>query len=230
MRLEFIILFAVALVGLIGLMQLNSTGMVVKEPTLAHYPSFFGTDFDAVIIKGKMRSPEEINAVNLVIDRLPQQYSLLRQAMYAKGVAVPVLTSDELQRKIFVEDQIDYMQTDAVLVGSLCHNSAIAHLLGVIDCVHYFKPGEGIVKLIDSGGHRYLIITGYSGDEVLAATIFFLSELQLDKLDSKELKIDSTMHVPLRDPAWYGEYTTTPSYRDTMKYKVFVLGQWMDLR
>lgn len=230
MRTELATLFVVALVGIIALMQLNSTGMAVTEPTLAHYPSFFGTDFDAAIIKGKMRSPEEINAANLIIGRLPEQYSLVRQVLYEKGVSVPVLTSDDLQRKIFVEGQVDYTQTDAILIGSLCHNSAIAHLLGAIDCVHYFEPGEGLVKLMDSGGHRYLIITGYSGDEVLAAVIFFLSELQLKKLDSKELRIDSTMQIPLRGPGWYGEYTTTPSYRDTRKDKIFVLGEWVDLR
>jgi len=229
MRTELLILVVVALVAVAGLMQAGFSGMTVVEPTLAHYPSIFGPDFNAVIIKGRMKSPEELTAANIIISRLTEQYKLIRQSMYERGILQKSLFAQDLQNKIFTEDQVDYRTTDAILIGSLCHNSAIAHLLGVIDCMHYFEPGEGLVKLMEAGGHRYLIITGYSGDEVLAATTFFLSELQLNKLDSNELRIDSATKVPLRDPRWYGEYTT-PSYRDTQKNKVFILGQWMDLR
>jgi hypothetical protein len=81
--------------------------------------------------------------------------------------------------------------------------------------MHYFQPGEGMVKYVESGGRKYVIITGYSGEEVLAAAVNFLSELQLNKIGGNELRIDSTTKVPLRDPRWYGEYTTSSKYRDT---------------
>ncbi|MBW3002841.1 hypothetical protein KY338_06800 [Candidatus Woesearchaeota archaeon] len=230
MRLELVVLFVVAFVAVIGLMQAEFSGMAVADSALAHYPSIFGLDFNALIIKGKMRSPEEITAANLIISRLPEQYALIQQALHAKGIMQESLLPQYFQDKIVTDDQVDYRATDAILVGSLCHNSAIAHLLGVIDCVSYFKPGEGMVKYIESSGHKYVIFTGYGGDEVLSSVLFFLSELQLGKINSNELRIDSSTKVPLRDPRWFGEYTTTPSYRDTMKNKVFVLGEWMDLR
>jgi hypothetical protein len=175
----------------------------------------FGPDFDAVIIKGSMRFPEEITAVNLIIDRLVDQYALVRQAQYEAGVGQDVLFAEDLQHKIFTEDKFDYRTSDAILIGSLCHNTAIAKLLGIIDCMHYFQPGEGMVKYVESGGRKYVIITGYSGEEVLAAAVNFLSELQLNKIGGNELRIDSTTKVPLRDPRWYGEYTTSSKYRDT---------------
>lgn len=226
MRLELVVLFVVAFVAVVGLMQANFSGMVVAEPALASYPQMFGPGFDAVVIKGSTRSPEEITASNLIIARLASQYELLHQELYATGVDF----SEDLQYKILTHDKIDYRTTDAVLIGSICHNSAIAKLLGVIDCMHYFQPGEGMVKYIESGGRKYVVITGYSGEEVLAAAVNFLSDLQLNKIESNELRIDSIAEVPLRDPMWYGAYTTNPTYRDTRKNKVFVLGEWMDLR
>ncbi|MBD3303760.1 hypothetical protein GF343_01320 [Candidatus Woesearchaeota archaeon] len=227
MRLELVVLFVVAVVAVVGLLQANFSGLAVAGiPELASYPLMFGPDFDAVIIKGGTMSPEEITASNLVISRLVGQYRLLHQAMYEQGVDF----SEEPQYKVFTDDKVDYRTTDAVLIGSLCHNTAIANLLDVIDCMHYFQPGEGMVKYIESGGRRYVVFTGYSGDEVLASAVNFLSELQLNKIEGNELRIDSSAKVPLRDPMWYGEYTTNPTYRDTRKNKVFVLGEWMDLR
>ncbi|MBW3004323.1 hypothetical protein KY310_00630 [Candidatus Woesearchaeota archaeon] len=215
MRTELLALLVVALVAFVGLMQIEFSGMVVAEPNLAYYPYMFGPDFDAAIIKGRMRFPEELAAANLIISRLPEQYELLKQALYKQGIEQDSVFAQDLQYKIFTEDDVDYRVTDAVMIGSLCHNTAIAKLLDVIDCITYFQPGEGMVKYVESNDHKYVVITGYSGDEVLSAAVYFLSELQLRKIQGNELRIDSTTKVPLRDPRWYGEYTTSSNFRDT---------------
>jgi len=219
MRTELLALLIVVLVAFVGLVQIEFSGMAVVEPNLAYYPYLFGPNFDAVIIKGRMRFPEELAATNLIVSRLPAQYEIMKQALYKQGIEQDSLFAQDLQYRIFTEDEIDYKTTDAILIGSLCHNTAIAKLLDIIDCTHYFQPGEGMVKFIESGRHKYIIITGYSGDEVLASAVYFLSELQLNKIQGNELRIDSTTKVPLRDPRWYGEYTTSPNFRDTRTIK-----------
>jgi len=215
MRLELVVLFVVAFVAVIGLMQSSYSGMAAADiPELASYPQMFGPGFDAFIIKGSMRFPEEITAANLIIDRLIRHYAPINQAQYKQDVEQAPFSIEALPYKIVTEDEVDYRTVDAILIGSLCHNPAIAKLLGVIDCIHFFQPGEGMVKYVESGSHKYVVITGYSGEEVLAAAVNFLSELQLGKVNSNEVRVDSTTKIPLRDPRWYGEYTTSPNIRD----------------
>lgn len=224
MKTSTITLIIIAVVAIIAVLQLNITGMATQEVNLKYYPSFFGPDFDAYVIKGKIKSPEEMMAANIIVSRLPEQYEMIRQALYQYGIPQGRMTAQDLQYKVVNEVDTDYTQNNAILVGSICHNSDIAHLLGVIDCMSFFKPGEGMVKLVEANDKYYVIFTGYTGDEVLAVTRAFLSELQLNKIDSKEFKIDSTTQIPLRDPQWYGEYTTTPSVRSTRSRDVNVLG------
>jgi len=224
MKPSIITLLIVAIVAVVAVLQLNLTGMAVEDVNLKYYPSFFGPDFDAYVIKGKIKSPEEMTATNIIVSRLPEQYELIRQMLYQYGIPQGRMFAKDLQYKVVNEQDTDFTKSNAILIGSVCHNSNIANLLDAIDCRSFFKPGEGMVKLIEADNNYYVLFTGYSGDEVLSVTRAFLSELQLNKIDSKEFRIDSTTQIPLRDPQWYGEYTTSPSIRSTRSRDVNVLG------
>jgi len=162
-------------------------------------------------------------ATNLIVNWLPEQYALIHQALYQHGIPHERMITQNLPYKVFSEDEADYTKQSAILIGSVCHNSDIAHLLDVIDCKSYFKPGEGMVKLIRENDKFYVLFTGYSGDEVLAVTRVFLSQLQLRKVEGTELRIDSTTNIPLRDPQWFGPYSS-PSVRTTRTREANVLG------
>lgn len=228
MRLELLVFFAVAFAAVVSLLYPAFTGLAAERPVLAYYPQMFGPGFDAVVIKGSVRSPAEIAAANLVIGRLSAQYELVRQARYERGMSRQPLAG--LQSKIYTDSEIDYRTTDAVMIGTLCNNPAIADLLKISNCELYFEPGEGLVKFVQSGGQDYVIITGYDGTAVLNAARYFFSELQLNQVESNELRVDFTTRIPLHNPLWYGSYTTSSGFRDTRSDKVFVLGQWRDLR
>ncbi|MBW2973947.1 hypothetical protein KY346_06185 [Candidatus Woesearchaeota archaeon] len=214
MRNALIILLMVVLVAALGFMMPGqTTGMA---PTLSQYPTFFGPEFDAVIIKGKTRDMGEITAANLIIERLPDQYMLMKRIRPDLVMSLP---PEGLANRVFVEDEIDYKTTDAILVGIPCHNKAIAELLNAQDCRTFFPPGEGFVKLMDKDGHTYLIITGHSDGDVLNAARYFLSALQLGKLDSNQISVSRQAEgTPLRGAR------TTPSARTTRTDELSALG------
>lgn len=186
MRTELLIFLIVAVIAAIGFVQVKTTGMdIFAQNTLEDYPKYFFTDnaFNAVIIKGNMEQPEERLATNMLVNQLSHFTT------YPEG----------MQNKIIASDKIDYTTTNAIVVGIPCHNYAVSALLGIRNCNTYFKPGEGLIKLVMLDENTYVVVTGYSGREVFNAALLLTSHTKIKGTEIQILtkKMQESVYVPL---------------------------------
>lgn len=191
MKSELLVFLAVALVAVIPLLQISFTGMQTYSGlTLAEYPKFFFADnaFNAAIIKGNMEQPGERLAANTIANQL-SYYTTYPEAM---------------QNKIIASSKIDYRTTDAIIIGIPCHNYAVSELLGISNCNAYFKPGDALIKIVEANNHKYVVVTGYSGDDVFSAASLLESSASRSLLPAlSEIKIarktyQEAIYIPLQ--------------------------------
>jgi len=186
MKPKLIMFLIVAVVAIICFVQVKTTGMqVFAQPTLAEYPSYFftGGAFNAVIIKGNMEQPEERLAANMIVNQLSQYTT------YPEG----------MQNKVFASDKMDYTTTNAIVIGIPCHNYAVSALLGITNCNTYFKPKEGLIKLVVLDGNTYVVVTGYSGREVFNAALLLTSHTMIRGTELKTITrtAQERVYIPL---------------------------------
>ena len=198
MKTEHIILAvfaAVALVGLIPFIAPEKTGLQGYEDFyLAGYPGYFftGQSFTSRIINGETRDADENAASDLIMNTL-QKYRWVKGIGYGEGYYPSKVSLEELRGKTFVmgDSRFDYQLQNGIVIGTPCHNSLVAQLLNARDCRNYFLPNEGLIKLVEANGRLYLVITGYSGKEVLASAKVLASYASEGKLPAmKELKTE----------------------------------------
>jgi hypothetical protein len=168
----------VALVGLLPLVAPKDTGHIVVDELPAYV---FGPDFDAVIITGGTRSNYEMNAVDLLVKTIPKQYATISRPL-RYGEPTLEWPYMGIQGSVFSENEIDYSQVDAIVIGTLCNSEVVRHLLNVYNCDLYLRPGSGYIKLVERFGHKYLIITGYNEKDVFDATDYFIKNFDVAKL------------------------------------------------
>ncbi|MBD3303759.1 hypothetical protein GF343_01315 [Candidatus Woesearchaeota archaeon] len=177
----------------ITLMQVSTTGLLdFTEYKLQGYPYYFftGHTFNAFIIKGSERGPGEKSAANLIINELPNQYRFLRRTDYGGGYYQIRVFPEALYGsvKILGKDRFDYRMKNGIVIGTPCNNRVVAELLGINNCATYFRPGEGMIKLVQAHGHIYLIISGYGDDEVWAASNLFVDMVNRGKIQGTEIR------------------------------------------
>jgi len=212
-HLILIVVVAVALVGLIPFVVPEETGLQgFQEYYLSGYPYYFftGQSFTARIIKGGVRDADENTAVNLIINSLAEQYKWVKETPYGRGSTPIRVFPEELRDKTFVigDPRFDYELQNGIVIGTPCHNALVAQLLNVRNCKDYFLPSEGLIKLVEAKGRLYLVITGYSGKEVLATTKLLIGYANKGKLPrKKELK------------------TVTRTYRQALQVPHFSIGE-----
>lgn len=222
MKTELLIFLIVVFVAAIPLVQIGFTGLQTYSGyTLADYPYLFGQYFDAAIIKGSTSDSGEVTAVNLFLTVLPVYYRVTQRPRWQEGYYQ--IFPEKLIGKTFRENEIDYTTTDAIVIGTPCHNSVVAKLLNIVDCQNYFQPGQGLVKLVEANNHTYLVATGYSGVEIWAISNYFMAESQLGRPKTTELRVNSIKNIanmPLRTgkPEWQA------GYRPTAKNELNILG------
>ena len=220
MRTETIIVSIIIMVALVGLLPLvvpNDTGLVIDE-----LPAYvFGPDFDAVIITGETIGHDESNAIDLVAATIPKQYATVSRPL-RYGEPTLEWPYMGIQKAIISEKEIDFSQVDAIVIGTLCHNSVAKQLLNVHDCELYFRKGTGFIKLVERFGHNYLIITGYNEKDVLDATKYFVNNFNIAKLRGRNIEylINDQKAVQFNFPKYY----TSPSVRTTSKDTLSILG------
>lgn len=205
MKILFYIFTFIALVLVLGLIHVETAGMqTFGYYTLLDYPFVFfdGKTFNAIISKGEIRDSGEIQAANLFITQLPEQYRLLERVGSGQGAGNGYsqirIFPEELQNKIRT-GPYNYQAQNGIIIGTPCNNRIAAELLGITDCETYFRPGDGMVKLIEAYGNIYLIVTGYSGDAVFMAAKRFMSLAYSRQLSGTEIWVSSeTVDLPLR--------------------------------
>jgi len=187
------IFVAGCLVFAIALMQVSTTGLLeFTEYNLQGYPYYFftGHTFNAFIIKGSERGVGEKSAANLIINELPNQYRFLRRTKYGAGYYQIRVFPEALlgSVKIYGKDRFDYRMKNGIVIGTPCHNRVVAELLGINNCKTYFRPGEGMIKLVEANGHIYVVITGYGDDEVWATANLFVDMVNQGKIKGTEIR------------------------------------------
>lgn len=186
MKSELLIFLIVAVIAAIGFVQVKTTGLdIFAQNTLEDYPKYFFTNnaFNAFIIKGNMEQPEERLASNMIINQLSYYTT------YPEG----------MQNKVFASDKIDYTTTNAIVVGIPCHNYAVSELLGITNCNTYFKPGEGLIKLVMQDENTYVVVTGYSGREVFNAALLLTSHTKIlgTEIKTRTRTVQEAVYIPL---------------------------------
>jgi hypothetical protein len=163
---------------------------LVYAQNLAEYPGMFFDvrDFNALIIKGDVREAGEINAANYLLTRIPKKYLVLVPIEYGGGYYSIRAREQVLGGKVRLASQVSELTTNAIIIGTPCHNVWIQKLLNIVDCENYLKPNEALVKLMTANGHDVLILTGYDGVMVYEATKY-LHERPPFLLQARELKL-----------------------------------------
>ncbi|MBW3002842.1 hypothetical protein KY338_06805 [Candidatus Woesearchaeota archaeon] len=177
----------------IALMQVSTTGMYqFAEYKLQGYPYYFftGHTFNAFIIKGAERGVGEMNAANLIINEIPNQYRLLSRTKYGEGYYQIRVFPEALlgSVKIYGKDRFDYRMKNGIVIGTPCNNQIVSWLLEINNCETFFNPGEGMIKLVEANGHIYVVITGYGDDEVWATANLFVDMVNRGTIKGTEVR------------------------------------------
>ena len=189
-----LLIISVALVGLIPFITPQETGLQFYDYSLAGYPYYFftGKTFNANIIKSAAPSSGERIATNLIINNIPNQFRHLSMTKYGSGYYQTRIFPEELQGKVFALGNPrmgDYKIQNGIVIGTPCSNPVVAYLLGITsNCNSYFKKSQGLVKLVEANGRLYLVITGYSGDEIQATAQLFNQRVYDGKNTGKEMR------------------------------------------
>ena len=179
-----VLILIVATVGLGFVLKVENTGMpVIADYSLAGYPYYFftGHTFNGVILTGENLNTDETAAVNIIANEIIKQYQVLKQS--GSGYYSVKIMPEELKGKIV--PKYDFRIKNGIVIGSPCHNPYVSMLLDIDDCRTYFKPGQGMIKLVEAYGHLYLVITGYSGKEVLATAQLFTDYVNTGRAQGK---------------------------------------------
>lgn len=81
-----------------------------------------------------------------------------------------------------------YQNYDLILIGDPCQNQITAKLLKTTECGMGLQPGEAIIKLVDNGAHKALIVAGYDFESLRNAGILLAHYKNYD-LTGNEYKI-----------------------------------------
>jgi hypothetical protein len=144
--------------------------MPVAAQTIADYPYFLFTDrtFNAYIIKGDLRTEQEISASNLVINSLPKLYRPMFRVY--NGFDFYSIRADErtVVENVRLASQVQYLDKPAVIIGTPCTNEWARRVLRLEEC-NAIPADKGLVIVGGHNGQLVVLITGGSPEAVFAA-------------------------------------------------------------
>jgi hypothetical protein len=161
----------------------------VSAANIADYPNmFFDSEdrFSATIVKGTQRNSAEITALNLIINDLPKagrKERNLPQGYYRyRTDPVPATT-------VIMDDQTT--GGDEIVIGTPCGNSRVRELLNIplAKCKDAFGTQQGLIKLVEDGYGKHLVITGSDSSQVLDAAKILTNPRHRINLRVKEAPI-----------------------------------------
>jgi hypothetical protein len=149
----------------------------VTAQTIADYPAFLFSErnFNAYIIKGDLRSAEEITASNLVINELPQTYGprfgRYPSSFYYEVRANPKAVSEGVR----VASEVGILDKPAIIIGTPCNNDLVRKIIKAENC-NVLSADQGYVSLSVYENQLVVLITGGSPEMVLKAARWLHSD------------------------------------------------------
>ncbi|MBI4145842.1 hypothetical protein HY489_00730 [Candidatus Woesearchaeota archaeon] len=162
--------------------------LLISAPLLSDYPGmFFRETFNATIIIGDMRDPEELAAANYFLTVLPKHHFELPLDPYDQQIDIaniPVQKASE----------VETLAGHAIIIGTPCTNNWIQRLLHTVPCNSTLAQNEALVKLTKVDNNNVLVIAGSNGKMTLEATKYFHEQGQWL---ADELRIKHTRYTYL---------------------------------
>ncbi len=149
----------------------------VTAQTIADYPYFLFNErnFTGYIIKGDLRTAEEITATNLVVNNLPKLYRPMFRILdgfnFYQMRADPTIVS----KSVRLASQVSSLDRPAIIVGTPCTNEWVRKILNLSNC-NIFPGDTGIVVLGTYKKQPVILVTGGSAKSVLEASEWLHSE------------------------------------------------------
>ena len=149
----------------------------VAAQTIADYPTFLFSErnFSAYIIKGDLRSSEEITASNLVVNSLPGMYAP-RFRVY-DGYNFYQIRADPkaVGSSVRIASEIEILDKPAIIIGTPCNNELVRKIIKAENC-NVLSADQGYVALSLYEGQLVVLITGGSPERVLKAAQWLHSD------------------------------------------------------
>lgn len=154
---------------------LLSTAAVAQN--IADYPYFLFTEreFNAYIIKGDLRSDQEITAANLVINTLPSLYRPIFRIHDGYNFYRIRADPRTVSASVRLASQVPVLDKPAIIVGTPCNNEWARRVLKFENC-NSIPADEGMVLLGTYNNQLVILITGGSPEMVLSAAQWLHSE------------------------------------------------------
>lgn len=149
----------------------------VSAQTIAEYPNLFfeGREFTADIIKGDLRTVEEITAANLIVNKVPELYRPIFRAGGGFNFYRIRANPESINRRVFVASEVSELTSSSILVGTPCTNEWVRNVLEIKNC-NVFPANHGYIIMGSHDGIPVLVITGGSPEMVLKASDWLHSE------------------------------------------------------
>ncbi len=150
---------------------------VAVAQTIADYPYFFfiERDFQAYIIKGDLRAPEENSASNLVLNEIPKMYAptyRIHDGYNFFRIRADPLT---IPQNVRFASEVLILDRPAIIVGTPCNNDWVRRVLEFENC-NVLPADQGLILLGKYQEQPVLVITGGSPEMVLSASSWLHSD------------------------------------------------------
>ena len=149
----------------------------VAAQGIADYPYLFFSEkeFNAYIIKGDLRSAQEITASNLIINMLPALYRPIYRIDDSYDFYRIRADSSTIVKNIRIASKLSFLDRPAIIIGTPCNNEWVRKVLKAGNC-NVISAEEGFVVLVLYNNQQVLLVTGGSPEMVLAAAQWLQSE------------------------------------------------------
>jgi hypothetical protein len=149
----------------------------VAAQSIADYPYFLFAErqFNAYIIKGDLRAPDEIIASNLVINDLPKMYAP-RYRVY-NGYNFYQIRADPktVSGGVMLASEVVALDKPAIVIGTPCTNDWVRKIIKAEQC-NVLSADQGYVALSVYENQLVVLVTGGSPEMVLKAAKWLHSD------------------------------------------------------
>lgn len=94
-----------------------------------------------------------------------------------------------------------YQNYDLFLIGNPCQNIIVSKVLNTNDCEMGLKPGEAIIKLVDNGAHKAIIVAGYDFESLRGAGLVLANHNKYNFLGNEYRLESENTETPSETPA-----------------------------
>ena len=149
----------------------------VAAQTIADYPYFLFSErtFNAYIIKGDLRTAEEITASNLVVNSLPEMYAPRFRVHDGFNFYQIRADSKTIGANVRIASEVSFLDRPAVVIGTPCTNDLVRKIIKAEQC-NVLSADQGYVALSVYENQPVVLITGGSPEMVLKAAQWLHSD------------------------------------------------------